>query len=51
MQQPWETQFVKVGSFGSPYSNDQKLYENLAVSSFESVFIQNDNFRDTNTAI
>ena len=52
---PWyvyqirETLFGKLDSFGINYTSQQKLFENLAIFDFESIFVQEQTFRDTNT--
>ena len=37
----------KLDSFRIPYSDDQKLFENMAIFDFESNCVQKDEFRDT----
>ena len=39
----------KIDSFGIPFSNDQKLFKNLALFDFESISVQEDKFCDTDT--
>ena len=43
-----ETPFDKLDSFGIKYTNEQKLFKNLAIIDFESIRVQEENFRDTN---
>ena len=43
-----ERLFDKLDSFRIPYSDDQKLSENMAIFDFESNCVQEDKFRDTN---
>ena len=44
-----ETLFDKLDSFGIKYTSEQKLFENLAIFDFESICVQEEAFRDTNT--
>ena len=44
-----ETLFDKLDSFSFKYTSEQKLFKNLAISDFESVCVQVETFRDTNT--
>ena len=44
-----ETLFDKLDSFAIKYTNEQKLFKNLAIFDFESICIQKETFRDTNT--
>ena len=44
-----ETLFDKLDSFGIKYTSEQKLFKNLAIFDFESIFVQAETFRDTNT--
>ena len=52
---PWnvyqirETLFDKLVSFGIKYTSEQKLFKNLAIFDFESIFVQEETFRDTIT--
>ena len=48
--QPRETLFDNLDSFNIPYSDDQKLFDNMAIFHFESICVQEDKFRDTDTA-
>ena len=48
MYQLRETLFDKIDSFSIPYSDDQKLFKNMAIFDFESIFVQENKFRDTN---
>ena len=43
------TLFDKLHSFGIEYINDQTLLKNLATFEFESICVQKENFRDTDT--
>ena len=45
-----ETPFDKLGHFGIKYTSEQKLFETLAKFNFESICVQEETFRDTNTA-
>ena len=44
-----ETLFDKLDSFGIQYTNDQKLFANLAVFEFESICIPEEKFKNTET--
>ena len=44
-----ETLFDKLDSFGIQYTNDQKLFTNLAVFDFESICIPVEKFKNTET--
>ena len=44
-----ETLFDKLDSFGINYTSEQKLFKNLAIFDFESICVQEETFRDTNT--
>ena len=44
-----EILFDKLDSFSSPYSDDQNLLKNNAPFDFESICLQENNFRDTDT--
>ena len=44
-----ETLFDKLGSFGIQYTDDQKLFTNLAVFEFESICIPEENIKNTKT--
>ena len=44
-----ETLFDKLDSFGIKYTSEQKLFKNLAIFDFESICVQEETFRDTNT--
>ena len=44
-----ETLFDKLDSFGIKYTSEQKLFKNLAIFHFESICVQEEVFRDTNT--
>ena len=46
-----ETLFEKLDSFGIKYTNEQKLFKNLAVFDFESICVQEETFRDKITTI
>ena len=46
-----ETLFDKLDSFNISYSDNQKLFKNIAESDFESICVQEDKFRDTDTTI
>ena len=44
-----ETVFDKLDSFGIKYPSEQKLFKKLAIFDFESISVQEETFRDTNT--
>ena len=44
-----ETLFDKLDSFGIKYTSEQKLFKNLAKFDFESICVQDETFRNTNT--
>ena len=44
-----ESLFDKLDSFGIQYTNDQKLFTNLAVFDFESICIPEEKFKNTKT--
>ena len=44
-----ETLFDKLDSFNIPYTDDQKLFTNLAVFDFESICIPEEKFKNTET--
>ena len=44
-----ETLFDKLYSFGIKYRSEQKLFKILAIFDFESICVQEETFRDTNT--
>ena len=44
-----ETLFDKLDSFGIKYTSEQKLVKNTAIFHFESICVQEETFRDTNT--
>ena len=44
-----ETLFEKLDSFGVKYTSEQKLFKNLSIFDFESICVQKETFRDTNT--
>ena len=49
MYQLRETLFDKLDSFGIQYTDDQKLFTNLAVFDFESICIPEEKFKNTET--
>ena len=49
MYQLGETLFDKLDSFDIQYTDDQKLFDNLAVFDFESICILGENFKKTGT--
>ena len=49
MYQLQETLFDKLNSFNIPYSDDQKLFKKKALLDLESICVQGDKFRDTDT--
>ena len=44
-----ETPFDKLDSFGIEYTNEQTLFKNLAIFDFESVCVQEESFKNTDT--
>ena len=44
-----ETLFEKLDSFNIPYKEDQKLFKNLAVFDFESICVQEETYKKTET--
>ena len=44
-----ETLFDKLDSSSIKYTSEQKLFKNLAIFDFESICVQEETFRDTNT--
>ena len=44
-----ETLFDKMDSLGIKYTSEEKLFKNLAIFDFESICVQEETFRDTNT--
>ena len=44
-----ETLFDQLDSFGIKYTIEQKFFKNLAIFDFESICVQKETFRDTNT--
>ena len=44
-----ETLFDKLDSFGIKYTSEQKFFKNFAILDFESICVQEETFRDTNT--
>ena len=44
-----ETLFHKLDSFGIKYTSEQKLFQNLTLFDFESICVQEESFKDTNT--
>ena len=44
-----ETLYDRLHSFNIPYSDDQTLFKNMAVFDIESICVQEDPFRDTDT--
>ena len=44
-----EILFDKLDSFGIKYTREQKLFKILAIFDFESIYVQMETFRDTNT--
>ena len=51
MYQLRETLFDKLDSFDIQYTDDQKLFTNLAVFDFESICIPEEKFKNTKTTI
>ena len=44
-----ETLFEKLDAFNIPYRNEQKLFKNLAIFDFESVYVREDSYKQTET--
>ena len=44
-----ETLFDKLDSFGLDYTNVQTLFKNLVTFDVDSIFVQEENFEDTDT--
>ena len=44
-----ETLFDKLDSFNIPYTEEQQLFKNVAIFDFESICVQEDDFKDTET--
>ena len=44
-----ETLFDKLDSFGIKYTSEQKLFKNLPIFDFESICVQEESFKETNT--
>ena len=44
-----ETLFDKLHSFGIEYTHEQTLFKNLAIFDFESICVQEESFKDTDT--
>ena len=44
-----ETLFDKLNSFGIEYTHEQILFKNLAIFDFESICVQEESFKDTDT--
>ena len=47
--QTQETLFDKLDSFGIGYLNEQTLFKNLGISDLESICVQEESFKDTDT--
>ena len=47
--QTQETLFDKLNSFGIEYTHEQILFKNLAIFDFESICVQKESFKDTDT--
>ena len=47
--QTQETLFDKLDSFAHEYTHEQTLFKNLAILDFESICVQEENFKDTDT--
>ena len=43
------TLFDKLDCFGIEYTNEQTLFKSLAIFDFESIFVQKESFKDTDT--
>ena len=44
-----ETLFEKLDSFNIPYREDQKLFKNLAVFDFETICVEEETYKETET--
>ena len=44
-----KTLFGKLDTFNIPYRNEQKLFENLAIFDFESIWFKEDSYKQTET--
>ena len=44
-----ETLFEKLNPFNIPYRNEQKLFKNLAIFDFESIWVKEDSYKQTET--
>ena len=44
-----ETLFENLDAFNIPYRNEQKLFKNVAIFDFESIYVQEDSFQQTET--
>ena len=44
-----ETLFEKLHAFNIPYRNEQKLFKNLAIFDFESICVQENSYKQTET--
>ena len=49
--QTQETLFDKLDPFGIEYTNEQILFKNLAIFDFESICVQDESFKDTETTV
>ena len=47
--QTQETLFDKLNSFGNEYTTEQALFDNLHIFDFESICVQEESFKDTDT--
>ena len=47
--QTQETLFDQLDSFGIEYTNEQTLFKNLAIFHFDSICVQEESFKDTDT--
>ena len=43
------TLFDKLDPFGIPHTDNQKLFNNMAVFDFESICVEDENLKDTET--
>ena len=44
-----ETLLEKLDAFNIPYENEQKMFKNLAIFDFESIFVKEDSYKQTET--
>ena len=47
--EPRETLFEKLDAFNIPYRNEQKLFKDLGIFDFESIFVKEESYKQTET--